>query len=65
MNLKAIVLFLVLLLKHNSLGRNPPEDSPEAPITIDKIIDKLNQLAMYIGRKDYKKYIGRQNRVMS
>ena len=55
MNLKATVLFLTLLLMHNLLGRNTPEDSSEAPITIDEVIETLNQLAMYIARKDYKK----------
>ncbi len=40
---------------HNSLGRNTQEDSSEAPITIDEAIETLNQLAKYIGRKDYKK----------
>ena len=32
-NLKAIVLFLTLLLMHISLSRNTPEDISEAPIT--------------------------------
>ncbi len=43
------------MLMHNSLGRNTPGDSSEAPIPIDEVIEKLNQLTMYIGRKEYKK----------
>ncbi len=40
---------------YNFLDRNTPEDRTEAPITIYEVIETLNQLAMYLGKKDFKK----------
>ena len=49
-------MFYVMLIDRFS-RQEQPEDKPEVPLVVDDVIELLNQLAIFIGKKDFNKII--------